>query len=143
VVPDDGARLRAARVRHRAQGRRPRRRDGRALCASYVAAFTPEAALPPRARLRAWWTDGLHRGFTRVFMPPPAYAANRLPSAGLWPLAVLAPAPLRFAAETARRALPRLDAVADRVARRQRAAWFAAQMGDRAAEYRPVEQFTR
>ncbi len=117
--------------------------DGRALCASYVAAFTPPAALPWPARVRAWWTDGLHRGFTRVFMPPPAYAANRLPSAGLWPLAVLAPAPLRFAAETARRALPRLDAVADRVARRQRAAWFAAQMGDRAAEYRPVEQFTR
>ena len=64
--------------------------DGRALCASYVAAFTPPAALPWPARVRAWWTDGLHRGFTRVFMPPPAYAANRLPSAGLWPLALAA-----------------------------------------------------
>jgi len=117
--------------------------DGRQLCASYVAAFTPPPDLPWRARLAAWWSDGRHRGFTRVFLPPAAYRANRLPPAGLWPLAVLAPAPAVFAAETLRRWLPPLDAVADRVARRRRAAWFAQHMGERAAEYRAVEQFTR
>ena len=117
--------------------------DGRTLCASYVEAFTPPPDLPLGDRARAWWTDGVHRGFARLFLPPPAYAANRLPSAGLWPLAVLAPAPLRFAAETARRAVPALDAIADRVARRQRAAWFAAQTGGRPPEYHPAERFTR
>ena len=125
------------------KGARAAGADGVSLCQSYVDAFAPAAELPWRARPAAWWSHGLHRGFTRVFLPPPAYAANRLPSAGLWPLAVLAPAPLRFAAETLRRALPPLDAVADRVARRQRARWFARHMGDRAAEYRPAERFTR
>lgn len=117
--------------------------DGRTLCRSYVEAFAPPAGLPWRQRVRAAWSDGMHRGFTRLFLPPWSYRANRLPSAGPWALAALAPAPLVFGAETLRRVFPALDDVADQVARRHRDRWFAAHMGGRAAEYRPVETFTR
>lgn len=126
-----------------AKGARASGDDGRHLCASYVEAFRPPPDLPWRQRIAAWWSDGRHRGFARVFLPPPAYRANRLPSAGLWPLTVLAPAPAVFAAETLRRWVPPLERVADRVARRRRAAWFARHMGGRAAEYRAAETFTR
>ncbi len=119
--------------------------DGRTLCRSYVEAFAPPAPPSPSRleRLRARWSDGMHRGFTRVFLPPWSYRANRLPPAGGWALVVVAGFPLVFGAETLRRAIPRLDGVADRVARRHRDRWFAWHMGGRAAEYKPVEHFTR
>jgi hypothetical protein len=119
--------------------------DGRKLCESYVRAFAPDPRAPLAARLRDAWTDGVHRGYTRFFLTPWTYRRNRLPPARLWALAPLVGFPLRFGAETLRRAVPALDDVADRAARRSRNAWFAHHMGDRgrAAEYRPVDTFTR
>lgn len=117
--------------------------DGRALCQAYASAFAPDPGLPLAARLRARLEHHLHLSYTRLFVSPRTHRANALPPAGPWILAPLAVAPLRATAEVMRRAIPALDGVADRVARRSRARWFARQMGGRTAEYKPVEQFTR
>jgi hypothetical protein len=117
--------------------------DGVQLCQSYVEAFAPDTQAPLRQRLRAAWSHGIHRGYTRFFLPPWTYRRNRLPPAGLWTLHPLLQFPFIFAAETLRRAFPALDAVADRVARRSRDRWFARHMGGRTAEYRPATTFTR
>lgn len=123
--------------------------DGRALCQAYAKAFEPAPAAPGphtaplRTRLRDALEHRLHLGYTRFFTSRRTYAGNGLPPAGAWALAPLLQAPVIGAAELLRRLVPPLDAVADRVARRRRDRWFAWQMGGRAAEYRPAEQFTR
>jgi hypothetical protein len=106
--------------------------DGVRLCQSYAAAFEADPA-----------SHRVHLGYTRFFLPRAVYRKNRLPPAGVWALHPLARAPFVLAAETLRRAFPPLDGVADRVARWQRDRWFAHHMQGRAAEYRPVETFTR
>ena len=82
-------------------------------------------------------------GFTRFFLPPWLYRANRLPKAGLWALHPLMVFPFLYAAETVRRHVPAVDDLADRLARAERDHWFAYHMGEREAEYRPAEAFTR
>jgi hypothetical protein len=121
------------------KGARTAGEDGVTLCQAYARAFAPA----PGAGWRARWEHGLHRGFTRLFVSPRTYRHNRLPPAGPWALIALLQLPLRAPLEVLRRIVPGLDAVADRRARRQRARWFARHMGDRPAEYRPVEKFTR
>jgi ER-bound oxygenase mpaB/B'/Rubber oxygenase, catalytic domain len=114
--------------------------DGVHLCQSYVQAFAP----PPNASLRERVAHGVHKGYTRFFLPPWSYRRNRLPPAGLWALHPLLQFPFIFAAETLRRAFPRpFEGIADRVARRSRQRWFERHMGGRAAEYRPAASFTR
>lgn len=113
--------------------------DGRRLCQSYADAFAPPDDAPLRDRL----SHRLHRGMTRFFLPGPIYRANRMPPAGLWALYPLAVFPLRFAAETVRVHSPSADRLADTLARRARRRWLARHLGDRRAEYRPVERFTR
>ena len=120
--------------------------DGRALCQAYAKAFEPAPPAPDaplRARLRDALEHRLHLGYTRFFTSRRTYAGNGLPPAGPWALAPLVQAPVIGAAELLRRLVPPLDAVADRVARHRRDRWFAWQMGGRAAEYQPAEQFTR
>ncbi|NVB77718.1 MAG: DUF2236 domain-containing protein [Kofleriaceae bacterium] len=117
--------------------------DGRALCQAYASAFAPDRALPLARRLRDELEHGMHLGFTRLFMTPQSYKHNGLPSAGPWVLAPLATAPLVATAEVIRRAIPAFEGVVDRAARARRARWFSRHMGGRAAEYAPVEQFTR
>ena len=117
--------------------------DGRELCQSYARAFAPETGLPWRERLAAALEHRLHLAYTQLFVSPRSHRAYGLPAAGAWVLAPLAAAPLTAAAELARRALPGLDPLLDRAARRRRARWFARHMGERTAEYKPVEQFTR
>jgi ER-bound oxygenase mpaB/B'/Rubber oxygenase, catalytic domain len=117
--------------------------DGVRLCQSYVQAFMPAPDAPLGERLRGAWHHGVHLGYTRFFTPPPTYAKNGLPPAGLWALHPLAQFPFIFAAETLRRAFPPLDAVADRAARRSRDRWLSRHMRGKRAEYRPVETFTR
>jgi hypothetical protein len=113
--------------------------DGRALCRAYVEAFAP----PEGAGVLAKLEHGLHRGMTRLFLPPSVYRAQALPPAGLWPLLPLAPFPFVFAAETLRRRSRALDALADAVARRERRAWLAHHLGGRGAAFRPNESLTR
>ncbi len=113
--------------------------DGRALCRSYVEAF----AEGPDAGLVARLEEGLHRGMTRLFLPPPVYREQGLPPAGLWPIVPLIPAPLIFAAETLRRRLPLLEPIADRVARAERRAWLARHTKGHAAAFRPGESLRR
>ncbi len=117
--------------------------DGKRLCRSYVSAFAPDPKAPRLQRLRDAVGHRIHLGYTRFFLPPWEYRASALPAAGPWALVPLVQFPLLFCAETLRRAVPALDDVADRVARRRRSAWFARHMGGRSAEYRPVEAFTR
>jgi hypothetical protein len=116
--------------------------DGRRLCESYAMAFAPDPDAPWPRRLRETLSHHVHLGYTRFFLPPPSYRANRLPPAGAWALLPLAQAPLVFGAETLRRRFG-LDAIADRYARWRRDGWFAHHMAGRTAEYRPAERFTR
>lgn len=117
--------------------------DGRLLCQSYFDAFAPDASTTGFARLRARLEHGLHRGTTRVFLPPWIYRRQGLPPAGPWALYPLLSFPVLFTAETLRRRLPAVDAAADRLARAQRRRWFERHMAGRKAEYRPREEFTR
>lgn len=117
--------------------------DGRMLCQSFADAFRPDPALPLGERLAAELEHRIHRAYTRLFVSPRSHRDFGLPPAGPWVLAPLALAPLRASAELARRALPALEGIADRLARRSRDRWFARHMKGRTAEYRPVEQFTR
>jgi hypothetical protein len=113
--------------------------DGRELCQSYARAFAPDHDAPLRDKLE----HRLHLAYTRLFVTPRSHRAYNLPPAGPWVLAPLAIAPLVAATELARRTIPGVDALVDRVARRRRDHWFARHMGSRSAEYKPVEQFTR
>ena len=88
-------------------------------------------------------SDGIQRGYARVFMPPWVWRKNRLPAAGIWALWPLLGFPVVFTAETLRRTFPALEPIADAEARRRRLRWFRAHMGARRAEYRPAETFTR
>ncbi len=117
--------------------------DGRHLCQSYVEAFTPGPKRSLLARAYDAFDHKIHMGYTRFFMPPGSWKRNDMPSVGLWALHPLAQAPFIFTAETLRRWFPPLEAVADRVARTSRSRWLAYHMGQRRAEYRPAEAFTR
>ncbi len=123
--------------------------DGRALCQAYARAFEPEEVDDDTAdrgvlvRLRGALEHRIHLGYTKYFTSRRTYRHNALPPAGAWGYIPLLVAPWIATAEILRRAFPALDGVADRVARRRRDRWFARHMKGRAAEYRPVEQFTR
>jgi ER-bound oxygenase mpaB/B'/Rubber oxygenase, catalytic domain len=117
--------------------------DGTLLCRSYAAAFAPDATAPLRERIGAELEHRLHLAYTRLFVTPRSHRAHGLPPAGAWVLAPLVTAPFIAATELARRTIPGVEAVVDRLARRRRARWFARHMAGRTAEYRPVEQFTR
>ncbi len=121
--------------------------DGRTLCQSYAHAFRPDTDVDPplslHARLGAELEHRIHLAYTQLFVSPRSHRAFGLPPAGPWILVPLAIAPLTAATEVARRIVPGVDAVIDRIARRRRSRWFARHMGDRTAAYKPVEQFTR
>ncbi|MBL9019676.1 MAG: DUF2236 domain-containing protein [Myxococcales bacterium] len=117
--------------------------DGHALCRSYADAFAPDRAMPLRARLRDELEHRLHLAYTRLFVSPRSHREHQLPGAGPWVLLPLAAAPFVALREVARRTIPGVEELVDRRARRQRARWFARHMGDRTAEYKPVERFTR
>jgi hypothetical protein len=120
--------------------------DGRSLCQSYARAFAPDQDRLPAplvARLQSELEHRVHLGYTRYFTSRRTYRDNGLPPSGPWGWLPLMLFPGIATAELLRRKFPALDEVADRVARRQRARWFARHMGGRSAEYQPVERFTR
>jgi hypothetical protein len=117
--------------------------DGVRLCQSYATAFEPREATGALDALRARVEHGVHRGFTRFFLPPSTLRRNALPPAGLWTLAPAAAFPLLFAVGSLRRRVPALDDATDTLQRRRRERWLARHMGARAAEFRPGERLTR
>lgn len=118
-------------------------RDGTMLCQSYVNAFAPVQGSNGVDRWFAEIGHRRHLAMTRLFLPPHLHRRHELPGAGVWTVAPLLELPIRFVAETVRQHISAADRLADRVASESRRRWFARYMGDRAAEYRPVEHFTR
>lgn len=118
--------------------------DGRELCQSYARAFAPPStpASSRRARMADELEHRIHLAYTQLFAPR-SHRTHGLPPAGPWVLLPLAAAPLVASAELARRALPGVDDLVDRLARRRRSRWFARHMAGRSAEYRPAEHLTR
>jgi hypothetical protein len=117
--------------------------DGKLLCQSFATAFTPDPRAPLADRLRAALEHRLHLAYTQLFVTPKSHRAYGLPTAGPWLAMPLAAAPLRAVTELARRTIPGVERVVDRLARRERDRWFARHMAGRTAEYKPVEHFTR
>ncbi|MCB9716318.1 MAG: DUF2236 domain-containing protein [Myxococcales bacterium] len=117
--------------------------DGRMLCQSYARAFSPSGTGPWPRRLREAIEHGVHLGYTRLFLPPRSHRYNELPKAGPWVLAPLLPLPAVLAAEGLRRISPAFEAALDRHARRRSRRWLERQLGEREAEYQPVQSFTR
>jgi hypothetical protein len=117
--------------------------DGDELIESYLPAFAPKEGAPLRKRLRDQVEYRALVGYTRFWMLPQSYRSHEMPRA--WPWVLLPPlqAPVLLALETLRRLAPPLDRVADRNQRRRRESWYRNQMGDRRAEFQPVEQFRR
>jgi hypothetical protein len=107
--------------------------DGQRLCRSFAHAFDDTGPID----------RGLHVGFTRFFLSKKTYEANDLPPAGAWALAPLAMFPFVFTAETLRRRIPALDAVADRVATRRARRFYERYAGKKPATYQPPASLTR
>ena len=117
--------------------------DGERLCRSYTEMFAPEGGGSLFERIAAHVEHRAHQGFTRFFLPKSVARRNHLPGVGLWSLVPLWYFPFHFTAETLRRAIPSLDDVADARSRRARSRWLTKHAGERPAEYRPAEKFTR
>ncbi|WP_306361382.1 oxygenase MpaB family protein [Nocardia sp. CC227C] len=117
--------------------------DGAELVESYLPAFEPKSGTPWRKRLRDEINYRMQIGYTGVWLPPSTYARHTMPRRFPWVLHPLVQAPLIFGAETLRRTVPGLDTVADRVQRHRREQWYRNEVGDRAAEFEPVEEFRR
>ncbi|MBJ8345006.1 oxygenase MpaB family protein [Antrihabitans sp. YC2-6] len=117
--------------------------DGEELVESYLPAFEPKSGTPWRKRLRDEVNYRVQIGYTGLWLLPSTYAKHRMPRRFPWALHPIAQLPLVFTLETARRLVPGLDEVADRVQRRRREAWYRNEVGDAAAEFHPVEEFRR
>jgi len=117
--------------------------DGDTLCRSYADAFAPPRDVPLRARWRDELEHRMHLAYTQLFMSRRSHRAHGLPRAWPWMLALVATAPATATIDVARRLVPSLDRIVDRVARARRDRWFARHMAGRTAEYVPSERFTR
>lgn len=125
------------------KGARNSGEDGRRLCQSFAEAFEPAKGLPFGKRLAETLRHQLHVGFTQFFSPQLFVGAQSMKGVGLLSLYPLLGFPVVFAAETLRRASPRLDLVADRVARYERKRWFDRQRAGRSATYKPATKLSR
>ncbi|MVU76071.1 DUF2236 domain-containing protein [Nocardia sp. ET3-3] len=117
--------------------------DGEELVESYLPAFAPKPDTPWAKRIRDEFNYRVQIGYTAFWLPPATYARHRMPDRFPWVLHPLLQAPMVFGAETLRRTVPGLDAVADRVQRYRRERWYRNEVGDRDAEFTPVEEFRR
>lgn len=120
--------------------------DGVRLARSYVDSYAPAPRDARDAGRDAWrkrFEQWVQLGYVATFVPPSSYAHFGLPRAGVARLHPLAQAPLVFARETLRRHVPALDAWLDARVRERTERWVHTRLGDRGAEYRAVERFTR
>ena len=105
--------------------------DGRQLALSYLASFRPTPTDSKRDALIKKLEHGLERGYAAWFLPPQSRFAYKLPGPGLWALHPPAQFLPRFALETVRRAVPRVDEWVDKRARAKSKAWVQARLGER------------
>ncbi|MEV6771899.1 oxygenase MpaB family protein [Nocardia sp. NPDC051030] len=117
--------------------------DGEELVESYLPAFAPKPGTPWRKRIRDEINYRVQIGYTGVWLLPSTYSRHTMPGRFPWVLHPIVQAPIIFGAETLRRTIPGLDAMADRVQRHRREQWYRNEVGDRAAEFSPVEEFRR
>ncbi|MGN6609400.1 MAG: oxygenase MpaB family protein [Jatrophihabitans sp.] len=117
--------------------------DGAELVESYLPAFAPKPGSPWRKRLRDEVNHRVQIGYTGYWLFPWTYARHRMPRRFPWVLHPLLRLPVNLTLETARRLVPPLDDVADRVQRARRERWYRNETGGRAAEFTPVEEFRR
>ncbi|WP_147128337.1 oxygenase MpaB family protein [Nocardia ninae] len=117
--------------------------DGAELVESYLPAFAPKPGTPWRKRLRDELNYRIQIGYTAVWLPPATYAKHAMPHRFPWILHPIAQAPLIFTWETLRRTIPGVDNLTDQVQCRRREAWYRHEVGDRHAEFRPIEEFRR
>ncbi|MEV0339578.1 oxygenase MpaB family protein [Nocardia sp. NPDC050713] len=117
--------------------------DGAELVESYLPAFRPKPETPWRKRIRDELNYRAQIGYTGFWLPPATYAAHVMPRRFPWILYPILRTPVIFGLETLRRTVPGLDDLADRFQRDRREAWYRNEVGDRAAEFTPVEEFRR
>ena len=117
--------------------------DGRLLAESYLASFRPTPTDSKRDALIKKLEHGLERGYAAWFLPPQSHYAYKLRGPGLWALHPPAQFLPRYALETVRRRVPRVDEWVDRRARAKSKAWVHGRLGERHAEYQAVSNFTR
>lgn len=118
--------------------------DGEELVESYLPAFAPKPGSPWRKRLRDEVNYRAQIGYTRFWSLPATYRRHQMPRAWPWALHPVLQFPVIFTLETARRLLPPLDALADRVQDRRRWNWYRNEVGEHArAKFEPPEEFRR
>lgn len=117
--------------------------DGKMLAQSYLASYAPTHAHVGVTRLRKTIEHRMQCGYASLFLSRRTYEHFDLPSPGIWRAYPLLQAPWIFGRETLRRRSSRVDEWLDTRVRRQTARWVRTNLGERAAEYRAVERFTR
>ncbi|WP_405180470.1 DUF2236 domain-containing protein [Nocardia sp. NBC_01377] len=109
--------------------------QGRELIESYPAAFAPRPDQRGLRRLRQAYNYRLHSAYTALYMSPITRRRYDLPSAFPWILWPLARTPFVAVAEIARRTVPGLDRLHERVTRAHRENWYRSQMRGRRAQF--------
>lgn len=117
--------------------------DGEELVESYLPAFKPKPGTPWRKRVRDEINYRVQIGYTGFFLLPTTYSKHNMPRRFPWVLHPIVSAPVVFSMETVRRLVPGLDRVADNVQRRRRETWYRNEVGDKAADFQPVEEFRK
>ena len=117
--------------------------DGEELVESYLPAFEPKPGLGWRKRIRDEVNYRVQIGYTAFWLLPATYSKHRMPRRFPWVLHPVVQAPAMLVLETMRRLVPPLDAVADKVQRTRRERWYRNEVGDREADFSPVEEFRR
>lgn len=117
--------------------------DATNLAHSYLESYAPVSTDRGVRRLVRWWDYSIQRGYLGLFLPSDSRRKYALPSAGLWALHPFVQFPWIFLRETLRRRSTRVDDWCDRRARQRTQRWVRDRLGERAPEYRAVDQFQR
>jgi hypothetical protein len=117
--------------------------DGKNLAHSYVQAFAPKDGAAGFELLQQQAEYFFELAYTSLFLPFPVFKRYGLPEPGLLRLLPFAQTPLIFAAETLRRRSKLVDGAMDSFAQWRSKRWLAAHLGEREAEYKAAEAFTR
>ncbi|MCC7536429.1 MAG: DUF2236 domain-containing protein [Deltaproteobacteria bacterium] len=117
--------------------------DAKHLARSYLASYAPAEHDRGRARLAKAWDYRRQLGFVSLFLPARSYREYDLPRPGIWRVLPALDVPEVLALETVRRWHPSIDAWVDARARNATKRWVRTRLGERTAEYRAVESFTR